>query len=209
MPQAILPDLNTAYITYRREIIINLKSRNYNYCVGSLYAINGILPKEYQVVVSDIEYKDKTKRDMIAKCPQCGIEHKYDSLKIFDLLLPEFERAISNQDFVKAWFCNKCKTTQRLKATEVTQEQLKEPQFIKVVPKMPNRKDGLMDRRSYDKKITQWIENFLVELEHQMGKFRKEYVPKSESIDGSHDLSDSGEDQDSEVIPDSEEIIND
>lgn len=197
MPQAILPDLNTAYITYRREIIMNLKSRNYNFCIGWLYTINGILPKEYQVTVSDFEYATKTKRDMLATCPKCKFIHKYDSLKIFDLTLSSLEQMITNESYTKGWFCQKCKSTQRLQNTEVTQEMLKEPQFLQCVPYPPKRHDGLMDRRSYDKKITQWIENFLVELEHQMGKYRKEYVPRSESGDDSHDLSDSGEDEDS------------
>lgn len=191
MPQAVLPDLNTAYIRYRTEILINLKSKNYLLCFGALNAINGLLPKNYQVKISDLEYKKATETSLKAACNFCTMtvkdsdgkdqeiqtEHEYNSLKFYNRLLPLISRTMTNQTYEKVWDCPKCNKTNQLEKTELIQNTLQEPYFLQVVPKPPIRKEGIASRY-LGKDVEHWILDFLGELEHQMGKYRSEYVPK-------------------------------
>jgi len=71
MPQARLPDINTAYITYRREVLVSLKSKNYTSCIGALYALNGLLPEKYRVTISNLAYAEKTEQDLLVICRHC------------------------------------------------------------------------------------------------------------------------------------------
>ena len=53
MPQARLPDINTAFIRYRSEVLVGMKKGDWDSMHGSLNGINGLLPQEYQVKISD------------------------------------------------------------------------------------------------------------------------------------------------------------
>lgn len=179
MPQAALPDINTILITYRREIIVDLNHKNYSGVVGSLMAINAVLPDKYQVEISTRKYNEHVNQSRLAKCGYCNYEPELKTLKIENVLLDSFNELIRNTKNDKVWKCEKCKKMNRMSKTKIIQPKPKMPFFIGIVPEPPERADGMMDRMSYSKKFTAWARNFLVELEHQMGKYRIEYVPKS------------------------------
>jgi len=198
MPQARLTDINTAAITYRREVISGLKAKNYSACFGSLYALNGLLPEEYRVKISDIIYEDKTKQDIFVKCKFCQIDQDFKIVKKFDLLLPLIKRILSSKTHEKIWVCTDCKKNNLLEQTELIQKILGEPYFLKVVPKPPERKDGLMDRATYHSKIQVWIWTFLDEIEERMAKFRDDNWSKGDQMDETLDLGETGEEQDAD-----------
>ena len=191
-PQAALPDLNTAWIKYRTEVLAAIKSKNYNSMFGSLFAINAMLPKDYQVEISDRKYYDKIKQDVIVICNHCSkvcehcidgkgeciAETKRDDIKIKNVIGTILTSILINNKTEKLWQCPKCNKNNILSRTRIIQNVLKEPFFIKIVPSPPSRKDGIIHRREYPKKVEKWAYQFLDELEHQMSKFRLEYVPK-------------------------------
>ena len=164
---------------YRREAISSLKSRNYDFTFGALYALNGLLPDKYRITISSIEYNKLTKQDIFVKCNNCNVESDFKAVQVFPLLMLTVESTISGNEYEKVWFCPACKHENKLLKTEMSQRILKEPYFLQVVPKPPRRKDGLNDRSSYHRKVTQWALTFLDELETQMAQFRDDNWTKS------------------------------
>ena len=197
MPQAILPDLNTAYIRYRNLILEKISSKDFTLCLGALYALNAILPKEYQVKVSTIEYKKATQTGLIVICNHCTslkkdekndkmvespTEHDYNNIVIYKKLLDSVSQVISGKTYEKLWDCPKCHKPNKLEKTEIIKIALQEPIHFQVVPNAPERKDSIAERSNYDKELIKWILQFLGEIEYQMGRHRREYVPKSTEL---------------------------
>ena len=174
MPSAALPDLNTGYITYRKRALDKLDSKKYGRCIGALYAWNGMLPEQYQVTVSTIEYQKATMQKPTVTCTSCDNKTDYDSIQIRDMIVPLIDNIISGQETEKVWLCEKCEHLNKLTKTDVFKPSAKEPHFLKIVPKPPEYKDSIMDRIYYHKKMQDWVELFIAELEHQMGKYRVE-----------------------------------
>ena len=71
MPQARLPDINTAFIRYRSEVLVGMKKGDWDSMHGSLNGINGLLPQEYQVKISDTKYYELVKEDIEYECNKC------------------------------------------------------------------------------------------------------------------------------------------
>jgi len=195
MPQASLPDINTAFIKYRNQIIFNLELERYDSAVGSLYAFNGCLPEEYRVKVSTVEYEQKTKEKLNAKCPYCDEEIEVKSIKIQELLNPLVIGVFNNEKYDKVWSCSKCNHLNRLADTEMIKYQLEEPSFLGVVPKPPERKGSVVDRKEFSIRYANWCWKFLDELEARAAKFRRDYQPKDEHEEN-YENKDTGESQD-------------
>lgn len=194
MPQAALPDLNTAFIVYRREAITSLKSKRYDACFGALYAINGLLPKEYRVKISTKLYNEKTNLDTIAVCYHCKEKTSYNEIEIKVMMLPLILTTITGSETEKVWVCSKCNNTNKLQKTDIIEPIIEEPYFVNIVPKPPLRKNGLLDRVSYHKEVSRWVWTMLDELEAQMSNYRREYQPRNEElIDSDINMEESGE----------------
>jgi hypothetical protein len=198
MPQSRLPDINTAFVTYRREVIRALNYYNYSNCVGALYALNALLPKDYRVQISSSKYTEKTQTDVIVFCKECKQEHKRNSIQVYDLKTTLLIQILSQAKSKKVWDCPSCGCENSLAKTEMAQTVLKQPFFLKVVSHPPERQDGLMDRKSYHSEFSKWVWQTLHELEERMAQFRDDNWQKGEESDiegGDIDVN-SGEDQD-------------
>ena len=182
MPQSRLPDINTAFITHRRDVISSLKARNYGACFGSIQALQGLLPEGYRIVISTIEYNKLTKHEKFYTCNFCGEESERSKIRIDDVLLTVIDSVLLGRKTQKMWTCPKCKEDNGLEDTEISETTLKEPYFLKVVPNPPERKDGLHDRSTYHNKMEQWVRTTLAELEAQMAQFRDDNWTKEEEI---------------------------
>jgi len=182
MPQAALPDLNTAYIIYRREVLNTIKSRNYTAMFGSLFAINALLPENYQVEISDKKYYDMIAQKVFVVCKHCNEETRRDTIKVHDIMTNLIVSTITGNISEKLWDCPKCHKPNNLSKSKMIQEIPKEPTFTKVVPNPPNRTNALNDRNELHKKLEKWAYRLLDELEHQMSLFRLEYKPKDEDM---------------------------
>lgn len=181
--QAYLPDINTAYISYRGEAIRSIKSEHYDSAFGAVYAINAILPEDYRVRISTIEYLEATKEDLEAICSQCKELSNIKSIKIFDKYLSSLIQMITSKDTEKFWLCPHCKKENSISKTDFIRSVLEEPHLLKIVPRPPERKDGLMDRLKYDKQISAWLWNMLSELEGRMSKLREDNWNKGSEND--------------------------
>jgi len=167
---------------HRRTIISNLERERYDNCVGPLYAMNAVLPIEYRVKISSIEYDKLTRQDIYVKCSSCDKEIAFKSVQVCTALLPLFADLVNGKPSQKIWICTECKAENKLHKTEMFQKVLQEPYFLKVVPKPPLRKDGVQTRMTYDKKARQWVLNFFVELEERLAQFRDDSWKKGDSL---------------------------
>lgn len=192
MPQARLPDINAAFTKHRNEVVSSLKSGGYDAVFGALYALNALLPEDpideethfpkYRVVVSDIDYLKLTKPITFCNCYHCNTRHNYDNVKVFEMLLPIKDQIITNRKYSKSWICPKCKEICKVRPNDFSETSVKEPSFIGVVPKPPRRQEGLMDRSSYHRKVTQWAWTMLDELENKMALFRDDNWTKKDNF---------------------------
>ena len=192
--QAELPDKNTAFIVYRRESISSWKSGKYDACIGALYSLMGLLPKEYRPEVSTAEFEHITNQNLMAICTECSAEINFATVKTFDVILPFLTSVVSGKSKEQAWSCTECTKINRLVSTKFIQKVLKEPYFLKVIPKPPGRKEGLMGRTQYKIKFSGWFWLALSSIEAQMGRYREEYQPKdAEMFDMESSIQDGGE----------------
>lgn len=178
---------------YRREAISNLKSGNYGGATGALYAYNSLLPKEYQVTISNHEYKEKTKEDITAICNSCLKAIDYTKIKIHEVLSPFLEFVVSGKSQDKIWNCPDCKNNNKLITTKLVQNILQEPYHLQVIYKQPKRRDGLIDNKKFVKLYNEWFWTFLTELEAQAARFRDENWNKGESVFDDPDVDTVGE----------------
>lgn len=174
--QSFLPDMNSKYLMYARQILSAIPVQKWSTCFGSLNSINALLPEEYQVTFSTVQYNEKVRENIFSICTGCKAEIDFKTVKIFELLTPLLLGFVSGKKSEKVWVCTECKNVNKLSKTQIAQEHKLEPHFNKVVPEPPERKEGLAGRRSYDRKVEQWVWACLNELDNQMGKFRAAYL---------------------------------
>jgi len=192
MPQARLPDVNTAFITYRREAIVSLKSFDYRGCWGSLSCINALLPQKYRVVLDNILFKEKSKVSLTFCCEICKTESDESCIDIFDYHFTVLESLTTDEKTILVWNCPECTAMNRLSDTKIKKDMLAQPSYLQTVPSPPERKNGLLGRATYRKEFSAWAWNFLEELEEKMAQFRddnwsKEGEFKGDDIDTSEE----------------------
>jgi len=189
MPQARLPDINTAFITYRREVLMNLKTKGYASCFGSLFALNALLPEKYRVEISNPTFEEtiRAKETLMATCKYCKENFEYKNLHAVQVLLTYETHYVSGQQYEKLWTCTKCHKDNQLGETELVQNVLKKPYFIHVVPEPPQRHEGLMARSTYHTKVTSWVWQFLDEIEERMAQFRDDNWTKSDTYEDDYE----------------------
>jgi len=178
MPQARLPDVNTAYIKCRNEIIQAIKEKKWVLLHGMLKTQNALLPPEYRVQISTAEYDKLAVPEVSYKCNFCTKETDKSNIQVFDCIRTSIERLLLvgvSQGDNKTWICAKCNKTNKLQKTIISQTVLSNPSFLGVVPDPPARKDGLMDRLKFEKALEVWGLEFLSELEQKMALFRDDH----------------------------------
>ena len=186
MPQARLPDINTQYIKFVNEAVNSWKSKNYESCLGSLFTLNGMLPENYRVLISDEEYKKRTSEQLMLVCSECEQESDRFKIKIKHLLLKYLDSILVGKKYDDFWSCPKCKVMNKLSKTDMVQDRRKDPGFYQVSPSPPIKHDGLLDRRKYHAKFTVWFWTYIGEVIAQMAKFRDDNWTK-ENIYGDQD----------------------
>lgn len=181
MRSAALPDLNTGYNTYRKQILMSLSSGNYDLALGYLYSLNAILPDDYKIEISSIKYNElKNKETIVANCKFCKNPCEHKDMKVNEVLLSSSASMLTGLKFEKMWSCPKCHKDNRLSTTDFEHQILPKPHYLKVLPNPPEKKNGLVESLEYNKIMKSWIQTFAIELEHAMSKYRLEYVPKGE-----------------------------
>ena len=197
MPQARLPDINTAFIRYRSEVLVGMKKGDWDSMHGSLNGINGLLPQEYQVKISDAKYYELVKEDIEYECNSCknndGTPSNIPKEQIEGFTLYPDSVQLLLGAVGKVWICPKCNKVQRLKDTNVVITKLENPYFLGVVPEPPNKKQGLMDKLTFEKKVGSGGGQMLNELEHIMALFRDDNWTRGEELEDFSDIDTSAE----------------
>ena len=188
MPQARLPDINTAYIKYRTEAIMALKQKHWGIMHGCLTAINGLLPPEYQVIISTVDYNQQAKAEITYHCNHCEKDIEKEYIRIFELMPNAMQLLLHGHNANKVWDCIKCHKLNQLDTTRVSKTVLQNPTFLGVVPEPPTRTNGLMDRMKFNIEIERWGWLTLGELEYKMGKFRDDNWKRGDNDDISNQL---------------------
>jgi len=197
MPQARLPDINTAFVTYRREALNNLKSKKYSMVFGSLYSLNGLLPEKYRVSISTNDYNTALHEyeKVLAKCKYCSVQTEAKDLNSVEVIQPFITHYLMSQIRHKVWYCPGCKKSNELGETRMIAKVLKKPFFLGIIPDAPTRHEGLMARNTYDKVISEWVWLFINELEKLMGDFRDDNWQKSSEFDEDAEIDTSEEER--------------
>lgn len=203
MGQSLLIDVNTGFIKHRLTVLGGLLSGNTEAVIGSLNAMNALLPETYRISIDTDEYNARVKGSLVALCSHCKVSKEiddsegkpktvkvptpidYSQIKVLNLLLSDIEQFISGKTHDKFWVCPKCKKTNRLSETEFEQTTLKEPHYLQVVPAPPMKSIGISDKMSFEIKFERWARKLEAELEASAAKFRAEYKPKKgENLEG-------------------------
>lgn len=195
MPQARLPDVNTAFIKWRNKIVTALEAEKYTAALGSLNNFNACLPKEYQVQVSTELYEQKLEAEkLMVQCKHCNEQIEYKTIKKMEILCTPQEQLITNHPTKNVWVCSLCQKENLTIKSEFIKAKLPNPYYLGVVPDPPERKDGILDRFSYHKKIEHWAWTMLGELEFKAAQFRDDSWQKA--MTAGYDILSGDEDQD-------------
>ena len=170
--QSRFPDINTAFNTHRKQAIIAMDNGKWLKALGALYAINGALPEDYRVIISDQKYQEMTRQDILVTCKKCKGEINYNKIKVLSVLMPAIESLISGNNTEKVWFCPECNEENNLIGTAMKQTILQQPYYLGVIQKPPTRSDGLLSHVNYRKLMERWCHTMLDELEAKMAEYR-------------------------------------
>ncbi len=183
MPQAKLPDINNAWVRYRNYGLESIDSQNYSGAVAAIFEIISLFPEKYRVEINTSKYEEMERDKITYICSECKEESNLVTITIYNLTLGLTLSFISGVESTKVWDCVKCGSRNMLQNTQIIRSQEKKPHYHKVIPEPPNRKQGIMDRNTYDNKMRVWFFKSLEETDHQLGLYRDEYKPIDEDED--------------------------
>ena len=184
MPTARLPDINTAIITHRGDMLEAKRHDDYTGTVQAYMAINALMPSDadkttgrpkYRVQFSNKAYGEANSGTMLAVCPACKIEFKRSELKVYLGHPTPLERIIAGEPRARFWKCTKCKAVNRLAKTRHIHDRVSAPNFFGVVPPPPIRPIGLAGRTWYREKFHAWAAIAIPELENKIAQYRDDY----------------------------------
>lgn len=110
------------------------------------------------------------------------------------MLCNKVEQLITGQLTKSIWICSLCKKENLTKQSEFIKAKLPNPYYLGVVPDPPKRKDGILDRFTYHKKIEHWCWTMIGELEFKAALFRDDSWQRA--INAGYDIISGDEDQD-------------
>lgn len=195
IPQAKLPDVNAAWVKYRSYYLTCTEQEKYTNATTALDSFNALFPDDYRVEIDTQKYNKAVQTKLIVNCNYCAVQFNRNEIKVVELLAPTIIKTIIDTESEEVWFCPKCNKPNKLLNTRMIKTVYDEPAYFKVVPKPPLRKNGLQSRSHYKFEITKWLDTYVVELEHQLGLYRKEYMSQQ---DMDEEIPDGGEGEDAD-----------
>lgn len=192
----MLIDVNTGFIKHRLTVLGGLLANNPEAVIGSLDAMNALLPETYRVTIDTDEYNARIRGSMVALCSFCTTPKEiddgegktktvnlptptdYEKIDIQNLLLPASDQFVYGRKYDRFWACPKCHNDNKLSTTDFEQITLKEPHYLQLVPAPPRKGTGVVDRTTYWVRFERWARKLEAELEASAARFRAEYKPK-------------------------------
>ena len=181
--QSKLPDLNNYWKQYHDEGKSALMRYDYEGCVNAVECMIALMPEEYRIEISTAKYDEMLKQNEIVYCKDCKKEHDWKTIEVVNLLLPLVSSIIENSKTYKVWFCSGCNFENSVAETKLIKAVIKEPFYLKVIPKALKIPLGLERRTQYHTTMSAWWFNAKVEIDHQLALIRQEYSPDEEIID--------------------------
>lgn len=174
-----------------------LEANKYTAAIGSLNNFNACLPKEYQVKVSDELYAEKLEAEkLLIHCKHCNEDIDYRTIKKLDVICTPMEQLVTGGTTKNVWVCSLCKEQNLTKHSEFIKAKLPNPYYLGVVPDPPRRKDGILDRYTYHKKIEHWCWTMIGELEFKAALFRDDSWQRA--MNAGYDIIAGGEEEDTQ-----------
>ena len=184
---AIYLDISSRFSFWTEYAVNQLDKKNWKGAIGGLNNINSALGEDYIVSINSQEFYKQVADRTNYKCNYCLKDNIYSKVKIFDLVCPIFEGVVTGEKTNQIWICSFCKKDCKLKDTIITMEETVQPFYRKVVPAPPFKQIGLNNRFRFEHEFKEWFYNFMEELQHQLARYRIEYIKQN-----GHDMSDSG-----------------
>ena len=192
--QSKLPDLNNAMNLHRISVMRAFDELNWTKLVIEVRAYNAILPDDYALKFSTIDYNVAIKSERKWKCLFCAEAFLLESIQIYSQIIPLIIRKITHDSRAFFWNCPSCHRANDRKATQETRIIASDPKYVGVIPLPPN-KYGIADPNLLQKNFQLWYEIAITELEHAVAKLRHEYVTEEGT---EFDISADAEDVDSQ-----------
>lgn len=181
--QSKLPDLNNYWKQYHEEGKSALQKYDYEGCVNAVDCMNALMPDEYRLEISTAKYEELLKNNDLVCCIKCKKEYDWNIIKVMNLLLSQIESILEKSKTYKAWICLECKYENKVSESKLIKPIIKEPFYLKVIPKAPKVPAGLERRTGFNTKMSNWWHNAKVEIDHQLALIRQEYSPDEEDPD--------------------------
>ena len=131
---------------------------------------------------------------LLVHCSNCNEDVDYRFVKKLKVLCDSLEQTIIRSKYKNVWICSACQKDNNTNTTEFTKAFLPNPYYLGVVPDPPERKDGILDRHTYHKKIEKWCWTMIGELEFKAAKYRDDSWQKL--VDSGYDIISGGEEDD-------------
>lgn len=187
--QSKLPDINSAIVRHRGGALIAVASTppNFTLAASELSAINSLLPEEFTVKISTLEYNRLIKGEDIVECPSCNKETPYISITFIDKTLSSSLQLLCLTEKILMWNCPNCHVLIPKDGIDRKIRKFQKPFYTGFMPECPKR-DSFGNSLAYRLKFEFWFDIALNELEYLIGKYRAEYA--SQQTDGSVTIQD-------------------
>ena len=186
MAQAKLPDINAALVTHRQVALMAYSQHDFRKCQISIMAMIALLPKEYQVIIDDEEYKKQTDKENTLKCPECDQTTLFADVTIMAIRQTKSDYILTGKKESDYWNCPKCNQLVNADDSELDAKVFEKPYYFKALPEPPIKKN-IFDRYTYTKAWREWLQQALAEIEHQIALCRTEYEPDDENYESEAD----------------------
>ncbi len=182
-----LPDISSRFSFWTEYAVNHLDKKEWSKAIAGLNNVNSALGDDYIVEINSQKFYKQIADRTTYQCTNCKENNTYSSVKVFDLICPMLEGIVTGEKSNKVWICQKCKKDCKLKDTIITVEETVQPYFRQVVPAPPVQKIGLQNRFTFEHEFNVWFNNFMEELQHQLARYRIEYIKTM-----GHDMGDTG-----------------
>lgn len=180
MAASKLPDINTALIKHRNDLVNGYIQKDYTLVRVSISAINALLPEPYKLEINTKKYLQLIEAKNFIFCENCQEDIPRKDIKVMNMEYEPTVQILIQQKERDVWLCPKCEKFADLIGSKFTSEQLQIPYYLKVIPESPVKR-GLSDRRSFDWIFGNYVEIAVSELESQIGIYRTDYQAQQSS----------------------------
>lgn len=173
--QARLPDVNTSITKYRTDVLHSLRAKRYTECTEQLYLLNGIMPEEYRIDISNERFEKITENKTIATCYKCSAETNILEMKKRTYFFESDMQLLLGKSSREEILCPECNTWLVIAKVNFALHQTPPHQIIKIVPEPPTRMSAKMSPNTFHIHYEKWALRLLREIEAGASLWRQDY----------------------------------